>query len=316
MASDEPIGRQAAASGEYPHFRRSWRKFLPERIITFVLFLCGAVSVLTTVGIVTILLFEAVQFFGEVSVIDFVTGTRWTPLFASKQFGVLALVAGTMLVAVGAMIVALPLGLLSAIYLSEYSPESIRRVVKPILEVLAGIPTVVYGFFALIFVTPLLRDISEGIAVFNSLSAAIVMGIMIMPMVSSLSEDAMRAVPRSLREGAYALGATKMEVSIGVVIPAALSGIVASFILAASRAIGETMIVTIAAGQNPNFTLNPLVPIETMTAFIVQVSLGDTPTGTLEYKTIFAVALSLFAITLLMNLLSQYFVYRFRETYE
>ena len=316
MASDELIGRQAAASGEYPHPRRNWRKYLPDRIVTFVLLLCASVSILTTVGIVAILLFEAIKFFGEVSFIEFVTGTRWTPLFASKQFGVLALVAGTMLVAVGAMIVALPLGLLSAIYLSEYSPESIRRVVKPILEVLAGIPTVVYGFFALIFVTPLLRDISEDIAVFNSLSAAIVMGIMIMPMVSSLSEDAMRAVPRSLREGAYALGATKLEVSTGVVIPAALSGIVASFILAASRAIGETMIVTIAAGQNPNFTLNPLVPIETMTAFIVQVSLGDTPTGTLEYKTIFAVALSLFVITLMMNLLSQYFVHRFRETYE
>ena len=316
MASDELIGRQAAASGKFPHLRRNWRKYLPDRIVTFVLLLCASVSILTTVGIVAILLFEAIKFFGEVSFIEFVTGTQWTPLFASKQFGVLALVAGTMLVAVGAMIVALPLGLLSAIYLSEYSPESIRRVVKPILEVLAGIPTVVYGFFALIFVTPLLRDISEDIAVFNSLSAAIVMGIMIMPMVSSLSEDAMRAVPRSLREGAYALGATKMEVSIGVVIPAALSGIVASFILAASRAIGETMIVTIAAGQNPNFTLNPLVPIETMTAFIVQVSLGDTPTGTLEYKTIFAVALSLFVITLLMNLLSQYFVHRYRETYE
>jgi phosphate transport system permease protein len=316
LASDELIGRRAAASGDYPHLRRNWRKLLPERIIAFILLLCASVSILTTVGIVAILLFEAIQFFGEVSFIEFVTGTRWTPLFASKEFGVLALVAGTMLVAVGAMIVALPLGMLSAVYLSEYSPESIRRVVKPILEVLAGIPTVVFGFFALIFVTPLLRNISEDIAVFNSLSAAIVMGIMIMPMVSSLSEDAMRAVPRSLREGAYALGATKLEVSTGVVIPAALSGIVASFILAASRAIGETMIVSIAAGQNPNFTLNPLVPIETMTAFIVQVSLGDTPTGTLEYKTIFAVALSLFVITLLMNLLSQYFVHRFRETYE
>ncbi len=315
MASDELIGRQAA-SGEYTRLRRNWRRLLPERIITFILFLCGSVSILTTVGIVTILLFEAIQFFREISILDFVTGTRWTPLFASKQFGVLALVAGTVLVAVGAMIVALPLGLLSAIYLSEYSPDSIRRVIKPILEVLAGIPTVVYGFFALIFVTPLLREISEDIAVFNALSAAIVMGIMIMPMVSSLSEDAMRAVPRSLREGAYALGATKLEVSTGVVVPSALSGIVASFILATSRAIGETMIVTIAAGQNPNFTLNPLVPIETMTAYIVQVSLGDTPTGTLEYKTIFAVALGLFVITLAMNLLSQYFVQRFREAYE
>ena len=316
MASDEPIGRQAAAPGQHPSLRRNWRKLLPERIVNLFLLLCSSVSILTTVGIVAILLFEAVQFFRDVGFLEFVTGTKWTPLFASKQFGVLPLVAGTLLVAVGAMIVALPLGLLSAVYLSEYAPDRARRIVKPVLEILAGIPTVVYGFFALIFVTPLLRQISEDIAVFNGLSAAIVMGIMIMPMVSSLSEDAMRSVPRSLREGAYALGATKLEVSTGVVIPAALSGIVAAFILAASRAIGETMIVTIAAGQNPNFTLNPLVPIETMTAYIVQVSLGDTPTGTIEYKTIFAVALGLFVITLVMNLLSQYIVNRFREVYE
>ena len=316
MARDEPIGQQAAAADLRRSFRPKWRKLLPERIARTILLLCSGVSILTTAGIVLVLVFEAFQFFREVSVLEFVTGTKWTPLFASKQFGVLALVAGTTLVAIGAMVVALPLGLLSAIYLSEYAPDPIRRTVKPILEILAGIPTVVYGYFALLFVTPLLRGISEDIAVFNGLSASIVMGIMILPMVSSLSEDAMRAVPRALREGAYALGATKLEVSTGVVIPAALSGIVASFILAASRAIGETMIVTIAAGQNPSFTLNPLIPIETMTAYIVQVSLGDTPTGTLEYKTIFAVALSLFAITLLMNLLSQYVVRRFREEYE
>ena len=192
----------------------------------------------------------------------------------------------------------------------------VRQVVKPILEILAGIPTVVYGYFALLFITPILRAISDDISVFNGLSASLVMGIMILPMVSSLSEDAMRSVPRSLREGAYALGATKLEVSTRVVIPAALSGIVAAFILATSRAIGETMIVTIAAGQNPNFTFNPFVPIETMTAYIVQVSLGDTPTGTLEFKTIFAVGLSLFVITLAMNLLSQFIVRRFREVYE
>ena len=214
------------------------------------------------------------------------------------------------------MVVALPLGVLSAIYLSEFAPDRARRVVKPILEVLAGIPTVVYGYFALLFVTPLIRGVSDNVAVFNALSASIVMGIMILPMVSSLSEDAMRAVPRSLREGAYALGSTKLEVSTRVVIPAALSGIVASFILAISRAIGETMIVTVAAGQNPTFTLNPFVPIETMTAYIVQVSQGDTPTGTIEYQTIFAVALSLFLITLVMNLLSQFFVRRFREVYQ
>lgn len=302
-----------------PEVRRRqprWRRRLPERLIAGLLFLCSFLSILTTVGIVFVLFFEALQFFGEVSFIEFITGTKWTPLFSSKQFGVLALVAGTFLTAILAMFVALPLGLLSAIYLSEYAPEKARKTIKPVLEVLAGIPTVVYGYFALLFVTPLLRGISEEIFVFNALSAAIVMGIMILPMVSSLSEDAMRAVPRSLREGAYALGATKLEVSALVVVPAALSGIASAFILAVSRAIGETMIVTIAAGQNPNFTLNPFVPIETMTAYIVQVSQGDTPTGTLEFKTIFAVALLLFVLTLAMNLLSQYVVRRYREEYE
>ena len=289
---------------------------IPERAIAALLFFCSFLSILITVGIVAVLLFEAITFFGEVSFIDFITGTRWTPLFSSKQFGVLALVAGTTLTAVLAMVVALPLGLFSAIYLSEYAPDPVRRTIKPILEILAGIPTVVYGYFALLFVTPILRGISEDISVFNALSAAIVMGLMILPMVSSLSEDAMRSVPKTLRDGAYALGSTKMEVSMFVVVPAALSGIVSAFILAVSRAIGETMIVTIAAGQNPNFTLNPFVPIETMTAYIVQVSQGDTETGSIEFKTIFAVALLLFVITLVMNLLSQYVVGRFREEYE
>ena len=297
-------------------FPARWTKYLPERTIKFFLFLCSIMSIFTTVGIVSILIFEAALFFQEVSIFEFLTGTKWRPLFASKHFGILPLVTGTLLTSVGAMLVALPLGLLSAIYLSEYAPDPLRRALKPVLEVLAGIPTVVYGYFALLFVTPLLRGISDNISVFNGLSAAIVMGIMILPMVSSLSEDAMRSVPRSLREGAYALGSTKLEVATKVVIPAALSGIVAAFILAMARAIGETMIVTVAAGQNPNFTLNPFVPIETMTAYIVQVSMGDTPTGTLEFKTIFAVGLSLFVITLGMNLLSQFVVRRFREVYE
>ena len=287
-----------------------------ERAIAMVLFFSTFLSVLITVGIVAVLLAEAITFFADVSVFEFLTGTRWTPLFSSKQFGVLALVAGTTLTAVMAMVVALPLGLLSAIYLSEYAPNSVRKMVKPILEVLAGIPTVVYGYFALLFVTPIIRSISGDISVFNAMSASIVMGIMILPMVSSLSEDAMRSVPRNLREGAYALGSTKLEVSTLVVVPAALSGIVSAFILAVSRAIGETMIVTIAAGQNPTFTLNPFVPIETMTAYIVQVSQGDAPAGSIEFKTIFAVALLLFTITLLMNLLSQFVVSRFREEYE
>ena len=296
--------------------RSTWKRMVTERAIAVLLFLSTFLSVLITIGIVAVLLFEAITFFADVSVFEFLTGTRWTPLFSSKQFGVLALVAGTTLTAVMAMVVALPPGLLSAIYLSEYAPNGVRKVVKPILEVLAGIPTVVYGYFALLFVTPILRSISGDISVFNALSASIVMGIMILPMVSSLSEDAMRAVPRTLREGAYALGSTKLEVSTLVVVPAALSGIVSAFILAVSRAIGETMIVTIAAGQNPTFTLNPFVPIETMTAYIVQVSQGDAPAGSIEFKTIFAVALLLFVITLVMNLLSQFVVSRFREEYE
>lgn len=316
MATDERSLSGSPVEGARPRYRNIWQRLRLERMVEFWLFLCAAVSILTTAGIIAVLVFQAAQFFLEVPIIDFITGTKWTPLFASKQFGVLALVAGTVQTAIGAMIVALPLGLLSAIFLSEYAPRTVRRLLKPVLEVLAGIPTIVYGFFALLFITPLLREVSGGISVFNGLSASIVMGIMILPMVSSLSEDAMRAVPISLREGAYALGATKLEVSTRVVIPAALSGIVASFILAMSRAIGETMIVTVAAGQNPNFTLNPLVPIETMTAFIVQVSQGDSPTGTLEFKTIFAVGLTLFVFTLLMNILSQYVVRRFRETYE
>ena len=316
MARYEVAPGVAALEKDYSAQRRMRTRVIHERIARSVLFAFSTVSVLTTVGIVSVLLFEAIQFFQEVSPIEFLTGTRWTPLFASKHFGVLPLVTGTLLVAFLSMLVALPLGLLSAIYLSEYAPTRLRQVVKPILEILAGIPTVVYGYFALLFVTPLLRMISEDIAVFNALSASIVMGIMILPMVSSLSEDAMTAVPSALREAAYALGATKLEVATRVVVPSALSGIAASFILATSRAIGETMIVTVAAGQNPNFTLNPFVPIETMTAYIVQVSLGDAPAGTLEFKTIFAVALTLFCLTLIMNLLSQWVVRRFREQYE
>ncbi len=316
MARYEVAPGVTALEKDYSAQRRMRTRVIHERIARSVLFAFSTVSVLTTVGIVSVLLFEAIQFFQEVSPIEFLTGTRWTPLFASKHFGVLPLVTGTLLVAFLSMLVALPLGLLSAIYLSEYAPTRLRQIVKPILEILAGIPTVVYGYFALLFVTPLLRMISEDIAVFNALSASIVMGIMILPMVSSLSEDAMTAVPSALREAAYALGATKLEVATRVVVPSALSGIAASFILATSRAIGETMIVTVAAGQNPNFTLNPFVPIETMTAYIVQVSLGDAPAGTLEFKTIFAVALTLFCLTLIMNLLSQWVVRRFREQYE
>ncbi len=288
---------------------------LHEWVIERLLLLCAVLSVLTTAGIIIVLALETVGFLREVSIVEFLTGTEWTPLFANAQFGVLPLVTGTVLVSAIAMLVALPMGLLSAIYLSEYAPTRVRRVVKPILEVLAGVPTVVYGYFALMFVTPLLQQLIPGLAGFNALSPGIVMGIMILPLVSSLSEDAMRAVPRGLREGAYALGATRMQTSLSVVVPAAFSGITAACILAVSRAVGETMIVAIAAGQQPRLTANPLVPVETMTAYIVQVSLGDTPQGTLEYRTIFAVGMLLFLMTLTLNLASTWLRDRFREEY-
>jgi phosphate transport system permease protein len=286
-----------------------------EWVIERTLLLCAILSVFTTVGIIGVLAIETLGFLREVSIVEFLTGTEWTPLFANKHFGVLPLVMGTVLVSSIAMIVALPMGLMSAIYLSEYAPSSLRRVVKPVLEILAGVPTVVYGYFALMFVTPLLQRFIPGLAGFNALSPGIVMGIMILPLVSSLSEDAMRAVPRGLREGAYALGATRMQTSLSVVVPAAFSGITAASILAVSRAIGETMIVAIAAGQQPRLTANPMVPIETMTAYIVQVSLGDTPQGTLEYRTIFAVGMLLFLMTFTLNLASTWLRERFREEY-
>jgi phosphate transport system permease protein len=291
---------------------RRWR----ERVIRAVLLGCGLVSILTTAGIVLVLVWESFGFFREVSVWEFLTGTEWTPLFKPPHFGVLPLVAGSLLVAVGASIIALPVGLASAIYLAEYAPGRTRKILKPLLEILAGIPTVVYGYFALTFVTPLFRLVFPGTGVFNAASAAIVVGIMIIPMVTSLSEDALRAVPRHLREASYGLGATKYETVTRVVVPASLSGIIASFILAISRALGETMAVTLAAGATPKLTLNPLESIQTMTAYIVQVSLGDTPFGTIEYKTIFAVGLLLFSITLAMNIASRFVLARFREVYE
>jgi phosphate transport system permease protein len=286
-----------------------------EFVIEWGLFLCALLSIGTTIGIIVVLTIETVAFLREVSIVEFLTGTEWTPLFAVPRFGVLPLVVGTTLVSLIAMLVALPMGLLSAIYLSEYASPGVRRVVKPVLEVLAGIPTVVYGYFALLFVTPLLQRFVPSLSGFNALSPGIVMGIMILPLVSSLSEDAMRGVPRGLREGSYALGATKMQTSLRVVVPAAFSGITAAFILAVSRAIGETMIVAIAAGQQPRLTWDPTVPVETMTAYIVQISLGDTPQGTLEYRTIFAVGMLLFIGTFGLNLVSSWLRERFREEY-
>lgn len=286
-----------------------------ERIIESGLFLCAAGSVLVTLGIIGVLLVETVAFFREVRITEFLFGTVWTPAFLHKEFGVLPLVAGTALTSAIAMAIALPAGLLIAIYLSEYAPAGARRALKPVLEVLAGVPTVVYGYFALLFVTPLLQRVIPGLASFNALSPGIVMGIMILPLVASLSEDALRSVPNGLREGAYALGATKRQAVLRVIVPGALSGISAAAILAVSRAVGETMIVAIAAGQQARLSLDPTVPIQTMTAFIVQMSLGDNAAGTLEYRTIFAVGMLLFVSTFLLNLASNWLRERFREEY-
>jgi phosphate transport system permease protein len=286
-----------------------------EFLIEGALFLCALLSVGTTVAIIAVLATETFAFLRDVPILEFLTGTEWTPLFSTPRFGILPLVTGTALVSLIAMAVALPMGLMSAIYLSEYADIRVRRVVKPILEILAGVPTVVYGYFALLFVTPILQRFIPGLAGFNALGPGIVMGIMILPLVSSLSEDAMRGVPRGLREGSYALGATRMQTSLRVVVPAAFSGITAAFILAMSRAIGETMIVAIAAGQQPRLTWDPKVPVETMTAYIVQVSMGDTPQGTLEYRTIFAVGMMLFLGTFALNLVSAWLRERYREEY-
>ncbi|WP_371877696.1 phosphate ABC transporter permease subunit PstC [Paenibacillus plantiphilus] len=286
-----------------------------DKIVPILLFLCAALSIVTTIGIVITLISETYQFFQQVPIMDYLFGTKWSPLITPTSFGVLPLLSGTFMITVIACLVAIPLGLASAIYLSEYAPKTVRKIIKPILEVLAGVPTIVYGYFALSLITPLIRTIFPDMGVFNALSAGIVVGIMIIPMVCSLSEDAMSAVPRSLRDGAYALGATRFEVALKIVVPAALSGIVASAVLAFSRAIGETMIVTVAAGATPKLTGNPLESIQTMTAYIVQVSLGDTPHGSIEYGTIFAVGMTLFVITFLLNILAQYVARRFREEY-
>lgn len=293
-------------------------KFLKikEMIIERLLFCCSLLSVLTTAGIIWVLFSESIGFFREVNIIDFLTDTQWTPLFTNKHFGILPLLCGTLVTTLIAVSVAVPVGLISAVYLSEYATPKMRQIIKPLLEVLAAIPTVVYGYFALLFVTPLLKKFIPGLSGFNALSAGLVMGVMIIPLVSSLSEDAMHAVPMGLREGAYALGSHKIQVAFKIVFPAALSGITAAIILAISRAIGETMIVAIAAGQQPKFTMNPLVPIETITAYIVQVSLGDTPHGTLEYRTIFVCGATLFVLTFFLNVISFKLKRRFQEIYE
>lgn len=284
-----------------------------ERAIEIGLLACGALSIFVTVGILFVLSFETLAFFREVSIVEFVTGTRWAPLFADKHFGIWPLVTGTLLTSAIAISVALPLGLMAAIYLSEYASPRARRLLKPTLELLAGVPTIVYGYFALTVVTPFLQGFVPDLAGFNALSPGLVMGIMILPMISSLSEDAIYAVPNSLREASYGLGASKLPTILRVVVPSAWSGIAAALTLAVSRAIGETMIVAVAAGQQARMAVDPRSPVETMTAYIVNVSKGDTPTGTLEYRTIFAVGSMLFLMTLTMNLLSYRLSKRLRE---
>lgn len=288
---------------------------LTEKLIPKILFGIAAISVLTTIGIVLTLLTETIAFFKDVPFIDFFTGTKLKPLGENAVFGVLPLLTGTLISTVIAMLVAIPVGLMTAIFLSEYASERTRKVLKPILEILAGIPTIVYGFFAFTFVTPLLRSFIPGLEPTNILSPGIVMGIMIIPMVASLSEDAMSSVPNAMREGALALGATKLEVTWKVVIPAAISGIIASFVLGISRAIGETMIVAIASGSSKNFTFDVTQSMQTMTAYIVEVTGGEAAAGTTLYYSLYAVAMTLFVFTLIMNLVAQYISRRFREEY-
>jgi phosphate transport system permease protein len=304
VAAPQPLRLRAS--------RRRWG----EDVIKGVLALCALVSVATTVGIVVALFEPAIEFFREISIVDFLTGKEWTPLFEPASFGVLPLVAGTLLVVFCACAICIPFGLGSAIYLSEYARPRTRKILKPALEVLAGIPTVVYGYFALTFVSPLLRDLGFNVGVFSALAAGLVMGVMLLPTVASVSEDAMAAVPRDLRDGAYALGSTRHQVATRIVVPAAISGIIASFVLGVSRAVGETMIVLIAAGGQPNFTWNPFEAVQTMTAFIAATGQGDVPTGSIEYKTIFAVGATLFVMTLIMNLISIRLVRKYREVYE
>jgi phosphate transport system permease protein len=292
------------------------RKRWGEAVVKGLLALCALVSVATTLGIVIALFAPAFQFFQEVSFVDYITGTEWAPLFLQASFGVVPLIVGTLEVTFIACLVAIPCGLGAAISLSEYARPRTRRTLKPALEILAGIPTVVFGYFALTFVTPLLRDVGIQVDIFNALSAGLVMGVMIIPTVASLSEDAMSAVPGELRQGAYALGSTKLQVSTRIVVPAAVSGIVAAFVLGISRGIGETMIALLAAGQQPNLSLDPRAAVETMAAFIAATGAGDVPTGSLEYKTIFAVGATLFVMTLIVNAISIRLVRKYREVYE
>lgn len=321
MASIPVTAAAGGAENRRELMRRVTLTGVKEQLIRSVLFLCAGLSILTTLGIIAVLVVETFDFFRSASLWEFFTDTRWTPQFADKHFGILPLLTGTLMVAGIASLIGIPIGLSSALYLSEYATPQTRNVVKPILEILAGVPSVVFGYFALVFITPyLLRPFFQGLLgidvdVFNAASAGVAVGIMIIPTISSLSEDVLRSVPRGLREAAYALGSTKFDVSVRVVLPAALSGILASFLLAISRAVGETMAVVIAMGQNPQLTFNPFRSAESMTAYIVNVSLGDTPAGTVEYASLYAVAMTLFVMTLGTNLLAQFILRKYREVY-
>ncbi|HSN63549.1 MAG TPA: phosphate ABC transporter permease subunit PstC [Azonexus sp.] len=296
-------------------FSRKFTRNVSERLIEFVLFAAATVSVLTTVGIVYVLVSESYHFFQHVSIVDFLTDNQWTPLFDDAHYGIMVLVSGTVVSSGVALLVAIPMGTVIAIYLSEFANPKVREAAKPILELLGGIPTIVFGYFALLIVTPLLQKVFPELPGFSLLSAGLVMGIMIVPYVASLSEDAMRAVPMSMREGSYAMGATKLYTALHVVVPAAISGLAASYILGISRAVGETMILAVAAGMQPNLTWNPMEPAATITSYIVQVALGDLPHGSIGYQTIFAAGLMLMLLTLAFNMLGYWLRRKYREVY-
>ena len=298
-----------------PRLAKNIKRNIKERLIEFILMLAALSAVLTTFSIVAVLVIESLAFFENVSLTDFLTDTQWTPLFEDAHYGIMPLVAGTLTTSAIALCVAIPLGTIGAIYLSEFATHKVREIVKPVLELLVGVPTVVFGYFALLFVTPLLQKIFPDLPGFNMLAPGIVMGIMIIPYISSVAEDAMRAVPMSMREGSYAMGATRFQTAVKVVTPAAISGIIAAYILAISRAVGETMVVAIAAGQQPNLTFNPMESAATITAYIVQVALGDLPHGSIGYQSIFAAGLVLMIMTLTFNILGHLARKRFRETY-
>ncbi len=315
MATSLQRASPASSYGIQPSPGFLARRRLVDRLVRSLLFAAASLSVLVTLAIVYVLVSESLLFFRHVGLVEFLTDTQWTPLFANPRYGILPLLAGTVTVSVIALLVAIPAGTVLAIYLSEYADNRLREVVKPLLETLAGVPTVVFGYFALLFVTPLLRRVIPGLAGFNMLSPGLVMGVMILPYIVSLSEDAMRAVPDGLREGACALGYTRLQTATRVVLPAALSGVTAAYLLGMARAVGETMVVAIAAGQNPDFTFNPLEGAATITTYIVQVSLGDVAYGTIAYQSIFAAGLTLFLLTLAFNILGFFLRRRFRQAY-